>query len=114
MIGREGADALVRAVKNRARQKEALALFVESAIDRALFLLDVDGLIMTWNRGAEMLTGWSESEISNRSGEILYPAADIAAGRPAADLALAAVAPITHDTAWRVRKDGTEYHILPM
>jgi two-component system sensor kinase FixL len=105
-----GADALDVAMKNRATQKEAtLALFVESAVDRALFLLDSDGLIMTWNRGAEILTGWSESEIVNRSGEILYPAADIAADKPAADLALAAAGPGTHDTAWRVRKDGTEY-----
>jgi len=97
-------------MKNRDTQKEAtLALFVESAVDRALFLLDADGLIMTWNRGAEILTGWRESEIGNRSGEILYPPADIAAGKPAADLALAAAGPPTHQSAWRVRRDGSEY-----
>jgi len=105
-----GANAVNAAMKNRATQKDAtLALFVESAVDRALFLLDSDGLIMTWNRGAEILTGWSEDEIVNRSGEILYPASDIAARKPAADLTLAAAGPGTHETAWRLRKDGTEY-----
>jgi two-component system sensor kinase FixL len=97
-------------MKNRATQKEAtLALFVESATDRALFLLDADGLIMTWNRGAEILTGWRESEVCDRSGTFLYPPADIAAGKPAADLALAAAGPGMHEVTWQVRKDGTEF-----
>jgi len=97
-------------MKNLATQKEAtLALFVESATDRALFLLDTDGLIMTWNRGAEILTGWRESDVCDRSGALLYPPADIAAGKPAADLALAAAGSGTHEVTWRVRKDGTEF-----
>jgi two-component system, LuxR family, sensor kinase FixL len=91
-------------------QKAAtLALFIESATDRALFLLDAQGLVTTWNRGAELITGWSSDELVGLSGETLYPAADIAAGKPAADLASALAKGSIQEEGWRVRRDGTEY-----
>ena len=97
-------------MKSRTTQQAAtLALFVESAIDRALFLLDANGAIMTWNRGAELLTGWDGADVAGKSGAILYPAADIAADKPTNDLLRAEANVSTHEEAWRVRKDGTEY-----
>ena len=97
-------------MKNYQQQKEAtLALFVESAADRALFLADTAGVIHTWNRGAELIIGWQPEEIVGRQTVLLYPEADIAAGKPADDLARAADGDGIHEEAWRVRKDGTEY-----
>jgi two-component system, LuxR family, sensor kinase FixL len=91
-------------------QKAAtLALFVESATDRALFLLDSNGQVTSWNRGAELITGWSSREMIGLSGETLYPATDIAAGKPATDLAAAVAQGNLHEEAWRIRRDGTEY-----
>ncbi|WP_448663376.1 PAS domain S-box protein [Sphingomonas sp. CJ20] len=87
---------------------EALALFVETATDRALFLLDATGTVLTWNRGAELLTGWSAAEMVGRPGADLYPPADSAAGKPGADLAAATVSRLREET-WRVRRDGSEF-----
>lgn len=87
---------------------EALALFVETATDRALFLLDAHGVVLTWNQGAELLTGWTASEMVGRPGADLYPPPDVAAGKPAADLQRATPARIREES-WRVRKDGSEF-----
>ena len=91
------------------QDEEALALFVRSATDRAMFLLDPDGLIKSWNRGAELLTGWSAGEIIGKPGAVLYPQAERDAGRPAQDIASAARDGRLRGEGWRVRKDGSEF-----
>ena len=95
---------------NRSTEVAAtLALFVEGDADRAAFLVDEQGLVTTWNRGAEVITGWRAREILGRPFEILYPAADIAADKPGADLARAASGAAIKEEAWRARRDGSEY-----
>jgi len=97
-------------MKNPNTQKSAmLALFVESAADRAFFLVDTDGTIITWNRGAELLTGWAAADVVGRSGDLFYPVTDIAEGKPADDLARSAAGGGIQEEAWRIRKDGTEF-----
>lgn len=86
-----------------------LALFVECASDRALFLLDPEGFITTWNRGAELVTGWRAEEMIGRTHGLLYAAADITAGQPARDLAVAHTQGETREERWRVHRDGNEY-----
>lgn len=95
-----------RATTNHAA---TLALFVESASDRALFLLDPEGFITTWNRGAELVTGWRGEETIGRAHDLLYAAADIAAGQPARDLAVARAQGRMREEGWRVHRDGNEY-----
>lgn len=87
-----------------------LALFVESATDRALFLLSPDGRIASWNRGAELLTGWREKEVRGRAVDLLYSPRDVTNGKPAADRAAneASASPLRSE-AWRIRKDGSEF-----
>lgn len=92
----------------RFQDSETLALFVQSAADRAMFLLDRDGLVCSWNRGAELLTGWRAEEIVGQSGDILYPAAERAHG-PANDRAKAEMGIRLYGETWRVRKDGSEF-----
>ncbi|MES2443032.1 MAG: PAS domain S-box protein [Pseudomonadota bacterium] len=97
-------------MKNRTTQEAAtLALFVESATDRALFLLDAEGIVTTWNTGAELLTGWSAEEIIGQSGSLLYPPGDVEAGKPAADLARTAQEGRLREEAKRIRRDGSEF-----
>ena len=59
-----------------------LALFVDSTADRALFLTDPQGLIRSWNLGAELLTGWTLAEIVGKPASLLYPRVDVDRGYP--------------------------------
>jgi len=88
---------------------EELALFVES-VDSASFLLDTDGRIKSWNRGAELLTGWDAEAAIGQSIDILYPLDQRDAGMPAADLARAALEVRLREDGWRARRDGSEFY----
>ncbi|MES2097170.1 MAG: PAS domain S-box protein [Pseudomonadota bacterium] len=83
--------------------------FIQSATDRAPFLLDIDGNVTAWTPGAVAVTGWNADEIVGRSATAFYTDNDIAAGEPAADLAAAAAQSPLHKEAWRLRKGGSEY-----
>lgn len=88
---------------------ETLALFIQSATDRAMFLLDPQGNITSWNRGAELVTGWTAAEICGEPGDILYPLPERDAGRPAEELAEVAQTGRIRGEYWRMRKDGSEF-----
>ncbi len=88
---------------------EELALFVESVVDRASFLIAPDGRIKSWNRGAELLTGWDAASVVGRHFELLYPLDQRRSAVPAADLERAAAARIRED-GWRARRDGSEFY----
>ena len=86
-----------------------LALFVDSAADRALFLTDPQGLIRSWNLGAELLTGWSLGEIVGKPASLLYPRVDVERGYPENDRAETLAGTTLRKEAWRARKDGSEF-----
>jgi len=86
-----------------------MALFIDSAGDRALFLTDREGLIRSWNHGARLLTGWAATEIIGREVGLLYPAADAERGAPELERAAAIAGTTVHHEGWRLRKDGTEF-----
>ncbi|MEG3165302.1 PAS domain S-box protein [Sphingomonas sp. PB2P19] len=85
------------------------ALFVNSTTDRALFLLDCDGVVTTWNQGAELLTDWRADEIIGQPIDRLYPPMDVRRRVPAADLAAARAESTVRHEAWRIRRDGSEF-----
>jgi diguanylate cyclase (GGDEF)-like protein/PAS domain S-box-containing protein len=86
-----------------------LDLFVDSVVDHAILMLDVDGNVATWNAGAERFKGYRAEEIVGRHFSIFYPPADIAAGKPARELQVAATEGSSEDEGWRVRRDGTQF-----
>lgn len=88
---------------------EDLALFVGAVADRASILLDPDGRIRTWNRGAQNLLGWDTSEVRGNPFAMLYPPADRELGQPQRDLAAARGEGQFRSEAWRVRRDGSEF-----
>ena len=84
-------------------------LLVESVKDYAIFALDTDGHIISWNAGAERFKGYTEQEILGKHYSIFYPPEDVAAGKPRRLLQTAISEGRVEDEGWRVRKDGTRF-----
>jgi PAS domain S-box-containing protein len=82
-------------------------LLVESVSDYAIFALDPNGVIISWNAGAQRLTGYKPEEAVGRYFSMLYIPEDLADGKPAGELAEAARGGRVEDEGWRVRKDGS-------
>jgi PAS domain S-box-containing protein len=84
-------------------------LFIDSIEDYGMFMLDLEGRVRTWNRGAQKMNGYAPAEIIGRHFSTFYPAADIAAGKPARELAEAIEHGRVEDEGFRLRKDGTRF-----
>jgi len=89
--------------------EEPYRLLVESAREYAIFLLDLQGRITTWNTGAERVFGYPEPEVIGMSLATLFTAEDRAAGVPAAELATATRTGQASDDRWQQRKDGSRF-----
>src|SRR5438477_2596647 len=89
--------------------EERFRLLVESVRDYAIFMLDPDGRVASWNRGAERLKGYSAEEIIGRHFSAFYPPEEVTSGRPARELAAASANGRFEDEGWRVRKDGSRF-----
>ena len=72
-----------------AGMRDELALLIDGATNYAIYLLDPEGRVTIWNRGAERIKGWTAAEIVGRDFAIFYPADEVAAGKPQSDLARA-------------------------
>jgi PAS domain S-box-containing protein len=84
-------------------------LLVHGVLDYAIFMLDPDGHITSWNAGAERIKGYREEEILGQHFSVFYPPEDIANDKPARELAQAVRDGRVEDEGWRVRKDGTRF-----
>ncbi|MED5621705.1 PAS domain-containing hybrid sensor histidine kinase/response regulator [Ideonella sp. BN130291] len=93
--------------ENLRESEERFRLLVNSVRDYAIFMLDPEGHIESWNAGATALKGYAASEVLGRHFSIFYTAADLAAGKPARELEQAVREGGVHDEGWRVRKDGS-------
>lgn len=89
--------------------EERLRILLESVQDYAIYMLDPDGVVVSWNNGAEKIKGYTEEEIIGRHVSVFYPPDDVASGKPAAELAVAARTGRVEEEGWRVRKDGTMF-----
>lgn len=98
---------LRRAEEDLRQSEERFRLFVENTIDYAIYLLDADGCVTTWNAGAQRMKGYTSSEILGRHFSVFFPPEDQQGGKPAAELAAALSEGRFEDEGWRVRKDGT-------
>ena len=91
------------------RSEERFRLLVEGVTDYAIFMLDPNGRIVTWNVGAERIKGYTSSEIIGKHFSIFYPE-DVRESRwPEYELHEAAEKGRFVDVGWRVRKDGTQF-----
>ena len=91
------------------RSEERLRLVIDSVQDYAIYTLDVEGRVTTWNSGAARIKGYNESEIIGKNFSILYPIEQVSAGTPDHLLALAAAEGRVHRENWRIRKSGERF-----
>jgi PAS domain S-box-containing protein len=77
--------------------------------DYAIFALDAKGYVSSWNPGAQRIKGYSADEIIGRHFSSFYPPEDIASGKPAWELEVAAREGRVEDEGWRLRKDGSRF-----
>src|ERR1700730_4768612 len=89
-----------------------LQLLIEAIVDYAIFLMDTDGLIVSWNSGAARLKGYTADEIIGRSFATFYTPEDRASGLPQKALATARDTGRFSAEGWRVRKDGSRFWAL--
>ncbi len=90
---------------NRIAQESALLL--DSITDYAIFMLDANGCVVSWNKGAERLKGYRADEIVGQHFSRFYAENDVVAGKPAMELEIAAREGRFEEEGWRVRKDNS-------
>jgi PAS domain S-box-containing protein len=84
-------------------------LLVEAVTDYAIYMLDSNGIVTSWNPGAERFKGYTASEIIGQHFSRFYPQPDRADGLPARALETARREGKFESEGWRVRKDGTQF-----
>jgi PAS domain S-box-containing protein len=89
--------------------ERSFGLLVDSVTDYALFRLDTEGRVVSWNSGARRIKGYEAAEIIGENFECFYTAEDRAAGKPAAGLRKAAREGRMETEGWRLRKDGSRF-----
>ncbi|GHC82905.1 histidine kinase [Pseudorhodoferax aquiterrae] len=87
-------------------------LLVEAVTDYAIFMLDAEGRVVSWNPGAQRLKGYTPAQILGQSFSSFYTEADRLAGLPARALVTAATQGRFEAEGWRVRKDGSRFWAL--
>ena len=90
-------------------QAERFQLLIEAVKDYAIYLLDADGHVATWNPGAQLFKGYAADEIIGRHFSTFYAEEDRATGLPERALRTAAEAGRFESEGWRLRKDGTRF-----
>jgi PAS domain S-box-containing protein len=99
-----------RAAEEELRQsEERFRLLVQSVTDYAIYMLNPDGLITSWNAGAERFKGYAPNEILGEHFSRFYTEEDRAVGVPARALETARREGRFDSEGWRVRKDGSRF-----
>jgi len=89
--------------------QDLFRLLVEGVQDYAIFMLDPEGRVISWNTGAENIKGYRPHEILGHHFSIFYPPEAIARGWPEHELEVACKEGRFEDEGWRVRKDGSTF-----
>jgi two-component system CheB/CheR fusion protein len=106
----------IRDVSSRIQAASALRaseqrfrLFVESVSEYALFQMDLNGTIVSWNPGAERLLGWTEKEAIGQNAELVFTPEDRERGEPHRELETARLHGRAEDERWHIRRDGSRF-----
>jgi PAS domain S-box-containing protein len=89
--------------------EEQHRLLMENVKDYAIFLLDNQGRVVTWNTGAERILGYQEGEIVGQPFARIFTPEDVGQDQPELELRVAAEKGRVEDERWHVRKDGSRF-----
>jgi two-component system CheB/CheR fusion protein len=98
-----------RAAEQLRESEQGLQLLIDSALDYAIFMIDLDGCVISWNRGAERLLGWTEEEAIGRSAALIFTPEDRVAGVPEKELETARSHGRAVDERVHQRKNGERF-----
>src|SRR5215210_3680712 len=102
-------DATMTRARTPASSERQLQLLVESATDYAMFVLDPGGHILTWNRGAERIKGYTAADAIGEHFSLFYTEEDRARDHPQHELEIALRDGRYEEEGWRIRKDGSRF-----
>lgn len=98
-----------RAEEEAIAKEERFRAFVESVEDYAIYMLDAEGTVLSWNHGAERVKGYSAEEIVGQNFARFFTSEDRAAGVPEKMLQISRDSGSFRGEGWRVRKDGSQF-----
>ncbi|MFN7994414.1 MAG: PAS domain S-box protein [Bryobacteraceae bacterium] len=114
--GREVIQANIRDISERRQAEAALRdseerfrVLVEGVKDYAIFMTDAQAKIVSWNRGAERILGYSGDEILGRDSKIVFTPEDRERGEPQGEMETAVRDGRAEDERWHLRKDGSRF-----
>ena len=103
-----GADQSQEPAKQPAGDRQ-YRVMVEQVKDHAIFMLDLQGRILTWNEGAERIKGYRADEIVGKHFSVFYPKEDVRSDVPQRELEMARSRGSVELQGWRLRKDGSRF-----
>jgi PAS domain S-box-containing protein len=108
LTGGRAADEALR------RSEQQFRLLVQGVTDYAIYMLDAQGRVSSWNAGAQRIKGYSADEVLGEHFSRFYADEDRQAGLPAVGLKTAAEEGRWETEGWRVRKDGSRFwaHVI--
>jgi len=111
MLGGIGIDISEQkeAEEREQRTKEIFRLMVDTVKEYAIFMLDPEGNILTWNQGAERLKGYKAEEIIGRHYSAFFPPDAVESGHPQTELELSKQNGQYEEEGWRVKKGGSRF-----
>ena len=121
-IGLSGAEERLRTIAHLQQKAQALErelllrqseerfqLLVDAVQDYAIFMMDPEGNIRSWNSGARRIKGYNSADILGKHFSCFYPEEDVRNGKPKMELEVAAKEGRFEDEGWRLRKDGSRF-----
>jgi len=89
--------------------EERFRRLIDGVRDYAIFMLDTEGRVCSWNQGAERIKGYKAAEIIGKHFSCFYLEEDLVAGKPRREIEIALREGRVEDEGWRLRKDGSKF-----
>lgn len=99
----------MQALERLQENESTFRLLVQNVYDYAIFMLDTEGHVVSWNVGASRIKGYTSREIVGQHFSVFYSPEDRTIGKPGRLLSIAREQGRVQDEGWRVRKDGTQF-----